>query len=120
MRGLSFAVVAGNLGRDPEVRSLKSGQIMANLVVAVSRKDKEGDDKVDWITIRCFGKTAETCQKYLSKGDSVLVVGRVCSRSVEDNGYTKNVIEIIGSRVHFINTKKRIERVEEEETEPPF
>jgi len=119
MRGLSFAVVAGNLGRDPEVRSLKSGQIMANLVVAVSKKDKDGEGKVDWITIRCFGKTAETCQKYLSKGDSVLVVGRVCSRSVEDNGYTKNVMEIVGSRVHFINTKKKIENAGGEE-EAPF
>jgi len=120
MRGLSFAVVAGNLARDPEIRNLKSGQVMSSLVIAVSRKDKDGDDKVDWITVRCFGKVAETCQKYLSKGDSVLAVGRIASRSIESNGYTKNVMEIVGSRVHFINTKKRIERAEEEETEPPF
>lgn len=73
--------IAGNLGRDPEMRYTPSGQAVTNLNVAASRKYTNGaGEKVEetvWFRVACWGKQAEVCNQYLKKGSKVLVTGRM-------------------------------------------
>ena len=81
-------ILVGNLGRDPESRSLPSGQPVTNFSVATSRryKDREGNrkDETEWHNIVCFGKQAEIAAQYLTKGKMVFIEGRIQTRSWED------------------------------------
>lgn len=74
-------IIAGYLGRDPEMRYTPSGQAVTNLNVATSRRwsDRDGNSQEEtiWWRVAVWGKQAETCNQYLSKGRPVLVEGRV-------------------------------------------
>lgn len=112
MRGLNLVLLGGNLGNDPEVRHTTSGVIVATFDLAISTKAKMRDgnyeEKVEWVKVVCFGSVADSCSKYISKGDAVFVIGRVKNRSYEDrDGAKKKVTDIIGDRVQFLTTKRR-------------
>lgn len=74
-------IIIGNLGRDPEMRYLPSGQAVTSLNVATSNKytgqDGQQVDETTWFRISVFGKQAESCNQYLKKGSKVLVEGRL-------------------------------------------
>jgi single-strand DNA-binding protein len=74
-------IIVGNLGRDPEMRYLPSGQPVTNFSVAASRRYTDRDDQtVDettWFRISVWGRQAETCNQYLRRGSRVLVEGRL-------------------------------------------
>lgn len=74
-------IIAGNLGKDPEMRYLPSGQAVTNFNVATSRKytDSNGQQVKEtiWFRISVWGKQAEVCSQYLRKGSKVLVEGRL-------------------------------------------
>ena len=74
-------VIVGNLGRDPEMRYTPSGQPVTNLSVATNRKWTSADgtpgEETIWFRVSVWGKQAETCNQYLSKGRQVLVEGRL-------------------------------------------
>jgi len=80
-------IVIGNLGRDPEVRALPSGQNVANLSLATSAtfKDRNGEQqkRTEWHRVVAFGKLADNCQRFLSKGRQVYVDGRLTTRQYE-------------------------------------
>ena len=82
---LNKAFIIGNLTRDPELKSLPSGIQVASFSVATNRvwKDKNGtkQESVDFHNIVVFGRQAETTSQYLKKGSSVLVEGRIQTRS---------------------------------------
>ncbi len=104
---LNKAIVIGNLTRDPELRSLPSGAAVTTMAVATNRvwKDKEGRKQEDtqYHNIVVFGKQAETAAQYLKKGQSVLVEGRMQTRSWDDkgSGEKKYRTEIVADRVQF-------------------
>jgi len=100
------AIIVGNLTRDPELRSLPSGVQVATLGVATNRvwKDKEGakQESTDYHNVVVFGRQAETSAQYLRKGASVLVEGRMQTRSWEAaDGTKKYRTEIVADRVQF-------------------
>ncbi len=101
------AVVVGNLTRDPELRSLPSGAKLCTFSVATNRvwKDKDGakQESTDYHNIVVFGRQAETSAQYLKKGASVLVEGRMQTRSWDDQstGQKKYRTEIVADRVQF-------------------
>jgi single-strand DNA-binding protein len=74
-------IIIGNLGRDPEMRYLPSGQAVTSFSVATSNKytgqDGQAVDETTWFRVSVFGKQAENCNQYLKKGRSVLVEGRL-------------------------------------------
>jgi single-strand DNA-binding protein len=75
-------VIVGNLGRDPELRYLQSGEAVCNLSVATNRKwnDRQTgapQEEVCWFRVSVWGKQAEACNEYLTKGRQVLVEGRL-------------------------------------------
>ncbi len=103
---LNKAIVIGNLTRDPEQKALPSGISVTTFSVATNRvwKDKDGNKKesADYHNIVVFGRQAETTAQYLSKGSSVLVEGRMQTRSWEgQDGQKKYRTEIVADRVQF-------------------
>jgi single-strand DNA-binding protein len=74
-------VIVGNLGRDPEMRYTPSGQAVTNFSVATNRRwtnsDSSPGEETCWWRVTAWGKLAETCNQYLSKGRQVLVEGRM-------------------------------------------
>lgn len=103
---LNKALVIGNLTRDPELKSLPSGIQVTSFSVATNRvwKDKNGakQESADYHNIVVFGRQAETANQYLKKGSSVLVEGRMQTRSWDGPDGKKNYrTEIIADRVQF-------------------
>jgi single-strand DNA-binding protein len=101
------AILVGNLGRDPEVRFTASGRAVANFTLATSERwtDPDGNRKehTEWHTIVVWGKQAETCGQYLSKGRQVYVEGRIRSREYEDkDGNKRKVTEVVADNVRFL------------------
>ncbi len=103
---LNKAIVIGNLTRDPEVKALPSGVKVASFGVATNRvwKDKNGvkQENVDFHNIVVFGRQADIVGQYMRKGNSILVEGRMQTRSWEDaSGSKKYRTEIIADRIQF-------------------
>jgi single-strand DNA-binding protein len=84
------AIVIGNLGADPQVHALPSGQSVANLSLATTERftDRNGgkQQRTEWHRIVAFGKLAETCAEYLSKGRQVYVEGGKCCNFENGDG----------------------------------
>jgi single-strand DNA-binding protein len=115
-------VVVGHLGRDPEMRYLPSGTPVTNFSIATSRRwtDAEGQqqEKTTWFRVAVFGKQAESCNQYLSKGRLVLVEGEVEANAWTDrNGECRASLELRAFRVRFLGG--RGERVESPVEAPP-
>ncbi len=103
---LNKAFIIGNLTRDPEMRSLPSGIQVASFSVATNRvyKDKNGarQESADFHNVVVFGRQAEIVSQYLKKGSSVLVEGRMQTRSWDaKDGQKKYRTEIVADRVQF-------------------
>jgi single-strand DNA-binding protein len=102
---LNKAIVYGNLTRDPELRSTPSGMQVCTMGLATNRvfNDRDGNrqESTDYHNIVVFGKTAENCAKYLTKGNGVFVEGRMQTRSWEQDGQKKYRTEVIADRVQF-------------------
>jgi single-strand DNA-binding protein len=103
---LNKAIVIGNLTRDPELKALPSGITVTSFSVATNRvwKDKNGakQESADYHNIVVFGRQAEIANQYLRKGASVLVEGRMQTRSWDDASGKKNYrTEIIADRIQF-------------------
>ena len=103
---LNKAIIIGNLTRDPEIKALPSGIKVCTLAVATNRvwKDKNGakQEAADYHNVVVFGRQAETAAQYLKKGASVLVEGRMQTRSWDSkDGQKKYRTEIVADRVQF-------------------
>ena len=103
---LNKAMIIGNLTRDPEIKSLPSGVKVASFGVATNRvwKDKNGvkQENVDYHNVVVFGRQAEVVGQYMKKGSSILVEGRMQTRSWDDAaGIKKYRTEIIADRIQF-------------------
>lgn len=102
---LNKVFVFGNLTRDPELRSLPSGVQVASFSIATNRvwKGKDGakQESTEFHNIVVFGRQAETSAQYLKKGSSVLIEGRMQTRSWESDGQKKYRTEIVADRVQF-------------------
>ena len=87
MSSVNKVILLGNIGKDPEVRETKSGNI-ANLVLATSERytDKSGQkqENTEWHNLVVFGKLADVVAKYVKKGDKLYVEGSITTRKWED------------------------------------
>lgn len=103
--------ILGRLGNDPELKTFDSGNIVCNMSVATGEKWKdktsgEMKESTEWHRINVYGKQAENCGKYLSKGSEVFIEGRLQTRSWEDPDSKKRyATEIIAKNVQFIGGK---------------
>jgi len=105
--GVNKVILIGNLGRDPELRYTQSGQAVANFTLATSESwnKKEGgrEERTEWHRIVAWGRTAELCAQYLSKGRTVYVEGRLQTREWENReGQKQKTTEIVALTVQFL------------------
>lgn len=103
---LNKVFIIGNLTRDPELRSLPSGQSVVSFGVATNRtwKNQQGEKKEDvqFHNIVVFGKQADTVAQYLKKGSQAMIEGRLQTRNWEaQDGSKRNKTEIVAERVQF-------------------
>ena len=91
----------GRLTRDPEVRYTQNNMAVARFSVAIDRMN----DGTDFPNIVAFGKTAENCEKYLSKGRQVGITGRIQTGSYEKDGRKIYTTDVVASRVEFLGSK---------------
>lgn len=106
------AILIGHLGADPEVRYTPGGQAVANFRIATNESwtDKQGQkqDRTEWHRIVAWGKTAELCGEYLTKGRQVYVEGRLQTREWTDKEGKKNfTTEVVATQVVFLSGGER-------------
>ena len=110
MASVNRVIIVGNLGRDPEIKYMPSGDAAASLAVATTDKWKdkttgEKKEQTEWHRISFFGKTAENCGQYLKKGSAVYVEGSLRTRKYTDkDGVEKYATEIRGDSIQFLST----------------
>ncbi|WP_324780287.1 single-stranded DNA-binding protein [Thiobacillus sedimenti] len=110
MASVNKVILVGNLGRDPEMRYLPSGEAVANLAIATTDKykDKSGQmvEATEWHRVSFFGRTAEVCGQYLKKGSQVYVEGSIRTRKYTDkDGVEKYSTEIRGDRMQMLGSR---------------
>jgi single-strand DNA-binding protein len=106
---LNKVLIIGNLGRDPEVRFTSNGKAVAKFPVATSERwtDQDGNkqERTEWHNVVVWGKQAETCGQYLSKGRQVFVEGSVRTRQYDDkDGNKRYITEIVARDVRFLGS----------------
>jgi single-strand DNA-binding protein len=110
MTGYNKCIFIGNLTSDPELRHTQSGKSVANFSIACNETwvtDGEKRDNVEYVRVVAWGKLAEICDQYLSKGRPAMVEGRMATREWEDrDGNKKFTTEIIASKVIFLGGGK--------------
>ncbi|CAE6496832.1 Single-stranded DNA-binding protein [Nitrosomonas nitrosa] len=110
MASVNKVILVGNLGRDPEVRYMPSGDAMANLSIATTDtwKDKGGEkqERTEWHRVVMFGKQAEIAGEYLKKGSQVYIEGRLQTRKWTDkSNIERYTTEIIADRMQMLGSR---------------
>lgn len=110
MASVNRVTLIGNLGRDPEMRYLPSGEAVASFSIATTEqwKDKQGNkqERTDWHRIEFIGRTAEVCGEYLKKGMPVYVEGRIqYDKWTDKEGQEKTLTKIRGDRMQMLGSK---------------
>jgi len=122
--GVNKVILVGHLGADPDMRYTPSGQGVCEMRIATSESwnDKNGQrqERVEWHRIVVWGKRAEVCSKYLSKGRQVYVEGRIQTRSWDDkDGNKRYMTEIIAQDVQFLGGGGRDGGRDNRASDPP-
>lgn len=116
---MNMVIFVGNLASDVETRTTNSGKICALFRLAVQRirSNKDGQCEADFFPVVAWGKTAELCVRFLSKGRKVAIDGRLETRSYNaQDGSKRHVTEVIAEQVEFLpSAQARGERMEETE-----
>ncbi len=107
-RGVNKVIIVGHLGADPVVRYSAGGVAVVNMSVATTERVQAGEgaweDRTEWHRVVTFGKTAENCGNYLSKGRLVYVEGKLQTRQWEDKeGVKRYTTEIVARDVVFLS-----------------
>ncbi|OIP17023.1 MAG: single-stranded DNA-binding protein [Comamonadaceae bacterium CG2_30_57_122] len=111
MASVNKVILLGNLGRDPEVRYLPSGDPVANITIATSSryKNKAGEmvDETEWHRVTFFGRLAEIASQYLRKGRPVYVEGRIKTNKYTDkNGVERYSTDVIASEMQLLGDRE--------------
>ncbi|OFY86886.1 MAG: single-stranded DNA-binding protein [Bacteroidetes bacterium RIFCSPLOWO2_12_FULL_35_15] len=111
MAGVNKVILVGNLGKDPEVRHLEGGAVVANFPLATteSYKDKTGqrNEQTEWHNIVVWRGLAEIAEKYLKKGMTIYIEGKLRTRSWDDKeGHKRYTTEIVGDTFTILSKKE--------------
>ncbi|THB80644.1 MAG: single-stranded DNA-binding protein [Desulfobacteraceae bacterium] len=111
MAGVNKVILVGNLGRDPEIRYSQQGTAIVNFSIATSEEwfDKNTNQKqerTEWHRVVVFGKIAEVCEKYLSKGRQVYVEGKLRTSTYEKEGQTHYSTDVVAQTVQFLGGRQ--------------
>jgi single-strand DNA-binding protein len=111
MASVNKVILVGNLGADPEMRYLPSGEAVAGLRIATTDvwKDKDGNkqEATEWHRVSFFGRQAEVCGQYLKKGSQIYVEGSIRTRKWQDKeGQDRYMTEIRGDRMQMLGGRQ--------------
>ena len=109
-RGVNKAIIVGNVGDDPDLRTMPNGNQVVNLSIATSDewKDKntgEKKEKTEWHRCVFFNKIADIAAQYVNKGSKLYIEGRLQTRSYEQNGVKKYSTEIVVNDMQMLDSK---------------
>lgn len=124
MSGLNRAILIGNLGADPELKFTQGGQSVLKMRLATSEKwkDKDGQtqERTEWHSVVLWGKRAEALAKFLTKGKTICVEGRIQTRSYDDkDGVKRYATEINATEVVLLGGGSGGDREERTQQRPP-
>lgn len=106
-RSLNQVTLMGNLTRDPELRTIPSGQSVTSFSLALNRayRDQGGEwqEATDYVDVVAWGPLGERVAQYLTKGRRALVQGRLQSRSWEQDGQKRSKLEVLANDVTFLD-----------------
>jgi single-strand DNA-binding protein len=111
MSGVNKAIVLGNVGNEPEVKYMSSGDAVANFSIATSEKWKDKQtgqqqEKTEWHRITAYKKLAEIIQQYVHKGSKIYIEGKLQTRKWTDqNGVEKYTTEIIANQMQMLDSR---------------
>jgi single-strand DNA-binding protein len=110
MASVNKVILIGNLGGDPETRTMPSGDMVANFNIATSErwtgKDGSKEEKTEWHRIVAFRKLAEICNEYLFKGKQVYIEGRLQTRKWEDrDGNMRYTTEVVAGQMVMLGNR---------------
>ena len=111
MASVNKAILIGNLGQDPTIRSLPDGSVVANFSIATSEtwKDKTSGEKkeaTEWHRLSAFGRLAEIVGEYLKKGSQVYIEGKMKTREwVDKDGQKRHTTEIVVDQMKMLGSK---------------
>ena len=117
-------VLLGHLGADPETRYTQAGSAVVNIRLATSEKwtskDGQPQERTEWHRVVMFGRLAENCRDYLSKGSQVYLEGKIQTRQWEDrDGNKRYTTEVVAKEVQFLS-KSSGKRPESQEQSQPL
>lgn len=101
---MNKAILIGNVGKEPEIRKTQSGISVANFSLATSKKIK-GEDKTEWHRIVAWDKLAEIIEKYVHKGDKIMIEGEIETRDYEKDGQKVYTTEIRAWNMEMLGGK---------------
>lgn len=123
MASLNKVILIGNLGSDPEMRFTPNGKAVTSFRLATNYRYTtsagESREETDWFRITVFGKQAEQCNQFLTKGRQVYVEGRLHARNWQgQDGQMRTSLEVTANRVLFLGKRALAPLPEEGELEP--
>jgi single-strand DNA-binding protein len=123
MAGVNRVILIGNLGKDPEIRSLEGGVKVANFSLATSEsyKGKNGEkvEQTEWHNIVLWRGLAEVAENYLKKGNSIYIEGKIRTRDWTDkDGNKRYTTEIIGDNMVMLGSRR--DQGDNGNTPPPY
>ena len=109
MAGINKVILIGNLGKDPEVRSLEGGAKVATFTLATTeyyKKDGQRTEQTEWHNIVLWRGLADIAEQYLHKGNTVYIEGKIRNRKYEKDGQTRYISEIVADNLTMLGGKK--------------
>jgi single-strand DNA-binding protein len=107
--GINKVILVGNLGNDPEIRTLESGAKLATFSIATteSYKDREGNkqENTEWHRIVAWRGLADIIERYVRKGTKLYVEGKLSTRSYEQDGVTKYLTEVVVRELLLLDSR---------------
>ena len=109
-RGVNKVILVGNVGNEPECRTMPNGNSVANISVATSEswKDKntsEQQERTDWHRVVFFNRLAEIVEQYVKKGSKLYIEGRLQTRSWEQDGIKRYTTEIVANEMQMLDSR---------------
>ena len=109
-RGVNKVILVGNVGNEPECRTMPNGNSVANISVATSEswKDKntsEQQERTEWHRVVFFNRLAEIVEQYVKKGSKLYIEGRLQTRSCEQDGIKRYTTEIVANEMQMLDSR---------------
>lgn len=114
MSGVNKVILVGRLGHDPSLRTTPGGTAVVRMSLATSEKvGQNREERTEWHRLVAFGRLAEVCHQYLTKGSQVYFEGRIQTNEWEDkDGAKRSVTEIIAQEMKMLDSKSRSDRTD--------